>query len=171
MTARSIGKWAPCCLLEGEGVGDDARTCAVVFKESFKVQNVLVHQRASSPNRSEHATFRGLRTGGLCSLIGEGSDILIVVIWCCGVCSCVCVIVIVIVSPIERRCSDLMTEISIYEAGEKLCFHDRGRLFGKQHLLTVSLSMTPSASHLLSSSETRPVFGTQCARATASTLF
>ena len=37
--------------LEGEGVGDDARTYAVVFEESFKLQNLLIHQRASSPPR------------------------------------------------------------------------------------------------------------------------
>ena len=32
---------------EGEAVGDDSRAYAVVFEESFKLQDALIHQRAS----------------------------------------------------------------------------------------------------------------------------
>ena len=35
--------------LEGEGVGNDCRTYAVVFEESFKLQDELIRQRAGSP--------------------------------------------------------------------------------------------------------------------------
>ena len=35
--------------LEIEGVGDSARTYAVVFEEDFDLQRVLVHQRAGIP--------------------------------------------------------------------------------------------------------------------------
>ena len=50
-------------------------------------------------------------------LAGGGSDLFIVVIWYCGVCSCVCLIVIV--SPIDRVCSDPMAQRSVCEAGEE----------------------------------------------------
>ena len=45
--------------LEDEGVGDDARTYAVVFEEDFELQDMLVHQQTSSPKITR------LRTGGL----------------------------------------------------------------------------------------------------------
>ena len=68
-----------------------------VFKESFKLQNMLVRQRASSPPvRDEGAAIRSLRPEGTvdCCLMKE-SSVHIVIIWYCGVCSCVCVIVTV----------------------------------------------------------------------------
>ena len=37
--------------LKGEGVGDDARTHAVVTEENFELQNEPIQMRASSPPR------------------------------------------------------------------------------------------------------------------------
>ena len=75
----------------------------MVFEESFKVQDVLTHQRASSPKG----------TSGR----GDTGDVLVVVIWCGGVCPCVCVTVTAL--PIERRSSDPGTESCVNEVGEK----------------------------------------------------
>ena len=49
-------------------------------------------------------------------LASEGCNVLVVVVWCCGVCPCVCVIV---VSSIERGCSDPTAGGSVCEASEK----------------------------------------------------
>ena len=43
---------------------------AVVFEESFELQDALIHQRASSSRL----------------LTGERGDVLVVIIWCGGVC-------------------------------------------------------------------------------------
>ena len=54
--------------LEDEGVGDSARTYAVVFGEDLKLQSLLVHLGANSPKRRGRATVTSLRTGGLKSV-------------------------------------------------------------------------------------------------------
>ena len=54
--------------LEDEGVGDSARTHTVDFDEDFKLQDVVEHQGANSPQKGLGATVTGLRTGRLASI-------------------------------------------------------------------------------------------------------
>ena len=56
----------------------------VVFEEDIELRDV-VHRGASSSNLGGRATRL---------LTGEGNDVLIVIVWCCGVCPRVCVFVV-----------------------------------------------------------------------------
>ena len=82
----------------------------VFFSNEWDFRHRMCHSMSSK-------VIRGL--DGCSLLAGEGRNVVVVIIWCCGMCFCVCVFV---VASIERGCSEPMTGGSVYEASEKPLF-------------------------------------------------